>query len=525
MKAAFPALIAIALAFFPSCQKRGAAADAGKPDSITVMVYDRGTDGGKSDPASNNWTKWIQEKVLKDENISVTFVPVNRWDETSVITNLMASGAAPDLCYTYNYDMVNAYGLQGGVYDLAPYVDTLLADLKEFLGPDPQIPGEDFIMRSRNQDNGALYGISNRYVYSASYNLFMRKDWLDKLGLPVPQTPDEYFDALLAFKEKDPGGVGKNKVIPFTLVGNDVRWSAGIILESFIDPYLSHRERWINTVAERYALVPGYREGMRFLNKMYNAGLVDRDFPLYVSDEIPNNLVKSGVVGSLAGNWDQVYRENVSLMSDLQKNVPGALYVPVDCFPSADGVTHKRGAPVAGGLTLFIPSSSKKPQAAMRYANWLGRYENCSFLQFGNEGVNHVTVNGVPKTITASGGWIQNSQANLDYTPSINGYAMETQEMAVKVLANSYPWPEEYIAEAYRISSLNAEPPPVVQATLYVSGPLTQILVDKSKVFYVASIIAAPGNFDRVWDEGVKDWLASGAQAVIDERREKYPGP
>ncbi|MCL2879812.1 MAG: extracellular solute-binding protein, partial [Treponema sp.] len=454
-----------------------------------------------------------------------TFVPVNRWDETSVITNLIASGTAPDLCYTYNYDLINSYGRQGGIYDLAPYVDTTLKDLKKFLGPDPQIPGSDFIMRSLDTDNGALYGITNRYVYTASYNLFIRKDWLDKLGLPLPKTPQEYFDALKAFREKDPGGVGQSRVIPFTLTGNDVRWSAGIILESFIDPTLSYKDRWINTVVERYPLVPGYKEGFRFLNKMYNTGLVDKDFPLYLSDDILNNLVKSGVVGSLAGNWDQIYRENVSLMKDLQKNVPGALYVPVDCFPSSDGITHKRGAPLAGGLTIFIPRSSKNPEAAMRYVNWLAREENCHFLQFGNEGINYQTVNGVPKIISATGGWIQNSAGNMDYTPFINGYAMETPELTLQVLANSYPWPPEDIIEAYRISSLNAEPPPAVRATLYASGPLTQTLVDKSSVFYVKSIVASPENFDRVWDEGVKDWLASGAQTIIDERRAKYNGP
>jgi putative aldouronate transport system substrate-binding protein len=516
----------IILVISTACQKKEASGDAaGGAVSITVQVYDRGTDGGKSDPTNNNWTGWIKAKVLAEENIDVNFVRVNRMDETSAMNNLMAAGDAPDLCYTYNWDMVNSYGLQGGVYDLAPYVDTLLKDLKEFLGPDPQIPGKDFIWRSRNQDNGALYGISNRYMYTASYNLFIRKDWLDKLGLPLPETAREYFEALVAFKEKDPGGVGKNRVVPFTL-STDVRWTAGIILESFIDPYLSFKERFINTVVERYMLVPGYKEGMRFLNKMYNAGLIDRDFPLYTSTDTMDNLIKSGVAGSIAGNWDQVYRDNVRLMTDLQKNVPGALFVPVDCFPSADGITHKRGAPVAGGLTVFVPKTSKNPEAVLRYVNWLARPENIRFLQFGQEGINHEIVNGIPRAINAEGGWIMNSAANIDYTPFVNGYVMETPELTPRVLAASYPsWPEEYIAEAYRISSTNAEPAPVVSATFYEAGPLTETLVAKSTNIYIESICAKPEDFDRVWDAGVKDWLASGAQKIIDERRAKYTVP
>ncbi|MDR3303026.1 MAG: extracellular solute-binding protein [Treponema sp.] len=502
------------------------AASAGKAVAITVEVFDRGSDGGKSDPTNNNWTKWIQEKLLRDENIAVTFIPISRWDETSATINLMAAGTAPDLCYTYNNDMVNRFGMQGGVYDLTPYVETHLQDLKEFMGADPQMPGKELIWRNINSDNGQLYSISNKYVYTATQNLFIRKDWLDKLGLPLPKTAEEYFDALTAFKTQDPGGVGANRVIPFTLTV-DVRWAAGVIINSFMDPYISRKELWVNSIVDRSALVPGFKEGLRYMNRMYNAGLIDKDFPLYKSEDTMNGLIKSGVVGSIAGNWDQVYRENVALMSDMQKNVPGALFVAVDCFPSADGLTHKRGASPAGGLSFFIPktTSQEKAEAALRYANWLARYENYHFLQFGNEGVNHTLVDGLPKVISTTGGWIQNSGGNIDYTLSINGYAMETEELTVRVLANSYPWPEEYIMDAYRISSNNAIPSPIVPVTLYVAGPLTQTLTDKSQVFYVQSIIAKTEDFDRVWDNGVKDWLVSGAQEVLNERMEKYIEP
>jgi putative aldouronate transport system substrate-binding protein len=511
------------LVFFPSCQKREGAAASGKPAAITVEVFDRGTDGGKSNPANNNWTDWIQKKVLEDEHIAVTFVPVNRWEETTAINTLLAAAGAPDVSCTYNNEMVAAFGLQGGIFDMAPYVDSHLPDLKQLLGPDPQMPGNDLIWRNKNRDNGALYSISNRYMYTASQNLFIRKDWLDTLGLPVPTTPEEYFDALTAFREQDPGGVGKNRVVPFTMT-RDVRWTGAIIAFSFIDPAVSSKERWINSVADRLALVPGYKNGIRFLNRMYNAGLIDRDFPLYSGDTW-DSLIKSGVVGSFCQSWDYPYRESPNLLKDLQRNVPGALFIPVDTFPAADGVTRKPAASLAGGLSVFIPKTCKNPEAALRYINWLARPENNRFLQFGQEGVNHQIVNGVPKNIPATGGWVMNSGGNVDYTISVNGYLMETPALTAQVIANNYAWPPEYITEAYRVSSTNAFPEPVVPVTLYAAGPLTQTLADKCTVLFVESITAKPADFDRVWNDGVQDWLASGAQTVIDERREKYIAP
>ena len=53
---------------FASGQQAGSSTGASGPVAITVEVFDRGTDGGKSDPTNNGWTEWIKKKVLADEN-------------------------------------------------------------------------------------------------------------------------------------------------------------------------------------------------------------------------------------------------------------------------------------------------------------------------------------------------------------------------------------------------------------------------------------------------------------------------
>ena len=520
MKIMFPVVCLIVLLLFPACQKRGESGAAGKPVSITVEVFDRGTDGGKTNPTDNAWTDWIKQKVLADENIKVTFIPVPRHEETQALNSMMAAGTAPDICYTYSSDLIGYFGELGGLVDLAPYIGTHLNEYNDFLGMDPGMPEERLIYRNRDPQTGKVFMIPGRYMYTASQNLFIRKDWLDKLGLPLPATKEEFYNTLAAFKEKDPGGVGINRVIPFSMT-IDVRWRAGIIVDPFIDPYLSRKERWINTVIDRYILLPGYKEGFRFLNTMFNNGLIDPDFPLYKSDEPMDNLVKSGVVGSIGGHWDHIYRENTKVLEDLQKNVPGADFVPIDAIHSIDGLTHKRGSPPTS-LLWFIPASAKNPEAAVRYANWLARFENYNFLQIGREGINHEMVNGVPRIKPVTGSWIQNSAGNGDYAFNLNGYDLGDPELNAKVLAGSYNWPPEVITRAYRVSSTNANPGPHIPAKLLAATPVMQTLTDKAVNLYTEAVTAKPENFDRVWDAGVKDWLTSGAQAIIDERREKY---
>jgi putative aldouronate transport system substrate-binding protein len=304
----------------------------------------------------------------------------------------------------------------------------------------------------------------------------------------------------------------------------DVRWTAANILNAFIEPNLDPKERWINTVIDRYFLLPGYKEGFRFLNRMYNDGLIDKDFPLYKSEENMNNLIKSGAVGSFCHNWDQIYRESTAILSDLQKNVPGAELIPIDPIQSSDGITHK-AAYDAAGVNFFIPASCKNPEAAIRYINWLSKFENYNFLQIGPEGIVHDVIDGIPKIKAAEGLWIQNSAQNIDYTIIMNGLDLGDPEKTAKGLANAYPWPAEFITQAYNTAMTNAAPGPVIPVTLTAAGPVQQTLVDKSTSISTESVTAAPANFDRVWDAGITGWLASGAKAVIDERRAKYFEP
>jgi putative aldouronate transport system substrate-binding protein len=164
----------------------------------------------------------------------------------------------------------------------------------------------------------------------------------------------------------------------------------------------------------------------------------------------------------------------------------------------------------------------------MRYLNWLAKYENYHFIQTGPEGIVHTIVDGVPKlNPAAGGGWIQNSAQNIDYTPMMNGLFLETEEESIRAIASGYPWPAERVFDAYNAAMTNAIPGPVITTSspLVAAGPLNQTMVDKSVVIFVESITTSQSNFDRVWDNGIADWLRSGAQDIVNERREKYIEP
>ena len=483
---------------------------------LTVQLFDRGTDGGRSRVDQNAWTQWIQEKVLRDLNIEVTFFPVGRWTENTDIINLMASGSAPDLCYTYNTGMISSFRDQGGILNIAPHVG-LLPDARRLLGDDPAFPGNDFVMRDLEPD-GRMFSIPSYRIALAQRNIFIRKDWLDALGLPLPRTTQEFENALRAFRDRDPGNVGRANVIPF-MQSSDARWGFANIIHPFIDVNLSDRDRYIYNIGGRNIYYPGYKEGARMLNRWYNEGLIFRDFPLMVGDDA-NNILKSGFAGAYSGNWDHPFRNDQNIIADLRLNVPNADFVPIDPIQSSDGITHKDMFDKVG-LRVFVPVFSRVPEAALRYLNWLCVPENYTFLQLGQVGVNHRIVGGVPEIIArpANDPWIQNSSQNIDFTMLMNGVETGNHNNNIRVLALSYDgFPADVVVDAYNMSISNARAPVVVNIPTSQDGVYGQTLQDKADALLAQAVTANPAQFDAIWDAGIRDWLQSGGQAVMDER-------
>jgi putative aldouronate transport system substrate-binding protein len=105
----------------------------------------------------------------------------------------------------------------------------------------------------------------------------------------------------------------------------------------------------------------------------------------------------------------------------------------------------------------------------------------------------------------------------------MNGVEMESTELNSRVLALSYGnIPADTIVNAYAIAVRGARAPAVYQATTSINS-YDQTLQDKSKQLLAQSIRAAPADFDRIWDAGIADWRAAGAQDVFNERSTLYP--
>jgi putative aldouronate transport system substrate-binding protein len=495
---------------------------------ITVEIYNRNNDGG-TDPTNNVWTDYIKQGMLERYNVEVEFVSVGRWTETDDIAQLLADGQAPDVSYTYGYNtiisyanMVDANG-NPGVIDLAPYLEEYkdyTVNIVNLLG------GEDNLYYDKDPATGAVWMIEGVRADTSRITTFIRKDWLDKLGLPLPTTEEEFYNALVAFRDNAELllGADADKMIPYT-TSTDIGWRNDLLCVSKVPSDISDETLFVYGYDDRHLLYPGYKEGVRVLNKWYNEGLVWKDFGLYNDSEQEDNNMKAGYVGAFMHNWDYPFRNGEDCINlNLQRNVgEDAMFVPIDCFQNDAGVTLKyMGAAVGSDRKIFLPSTNKEPLASLLYINFISDPEVIKYLQTGKEGENYtLTEDGAYQILPATGEWVKNSGNNIDYTMTCNGLYLG--EATGKTTALSYPGiPAEIVIQANEFGKNNGRYPAHFNVgTIESETEVGTSLQAKRDELLTKAVTASEADFDAVYDGQMEEYMNLGGQEIIDERIEK----
>ena len=486
---------------------------------IKVEIFNRNNDGG-SDPTNNPFTDYIKQGMLEKYNVEVEYVSVGRWSEVDDINNLLATGEAPDICVTYSYPTIQTFADMGGIIDLHPWLE----EYKDQLG-DMWALLEDYnIYYDQDPETKTVWAVEAVLADRARLNTFIRKDWLDKLGLALPTTEEEFHDCLVAFRDNAETllGADADKMVPYS-TSTDIGWRNDLLSISKVAEDIDDATLYVYGYDDRHMLYPGYKEGIRVLNQWYNEGLVWKDFGLYTDSTAEDDMMKAGYVGAFMHNWDYPFRNNDdSIEANLVRNVgPDAAFVAVDCFKNDAGITRKFLADRVD-RKVFFPATNKEPLASLLYVNFISNPDTIKFLQTGKEGVNHeLTENGAYKTLAATGDWIMNSGMNIDYTITVNGlYIGEATESSRALNYSSVP--ADIVVGAHEASIANGR-----TAKKYSVGDIvaeTDVgtsLTAKRDAMLTQAVSASVDQFDAVFDAGMDDYLASGGQAIIDERAEK----
>jgi putative aldouronate transport system substrate-binding protein len=495
---------------------KGQAATASAPKeqvTLKVEVFDRGNSPAGMTVTDNLMTKWIQQNFGDKNNIKLEYVPVPRAQEVDKLNVLMASGDAPDIVFTYDGNLTYKYASQGGLTDLGKLVDQYGPDLKKYLG--------DATLAYGKFDN-VQYAIPAKRSYLGKYSSMIRQDWLDKLGLPAPKTTDEVYNTLKAFKEKDPAGNGQTIPLGFGLF----EASYEPIIYSFIKSNMTDEERF--TLTQRFGSSdqpvtwPGHKDAVKFLNKLYNEGLMSPDFALDKDKKKLKQDVMTGKVGMYAEDAGGSYAAaGDTVYLNLQQNVPGAKLTPIDPYTNDQG-KHAKPSYQPNGMYIMVPKSSKHAAEAVKYLNWMSQNDVMMHILYGVEGTNYNLVDGVPAIIN------NDNTKQLLFNPGdmeIVANGMDFGDMNKNLTAMALSAAEQYrkdAAIAYKNGLTDGIPQMPLPHPMASEVKYTKALKDKYQELLVKSIIAKPADFDKTYDAALKDYMDNGGNDIAKERKDLW---
>lgn len=321
-----------------------------EPVTLKVLTVRWGNMGDTF--TQNQWLKDLE----KNTNVKIEWqvMSSNDWGEQKSI--MLASGTLPDVvlgdAVFTDSDIVNNLSYFRPLDD---YIDQYMPNLKAAMQEMPELK------RISTFPDGKIYSLPARQP-SAPKSVsqpVINKVWLDKLGLKVPDTTDDLYKVLKAFKEQDPNENGKNDEIPFTETGLGI---------PFLSPFgitdLSGTGMLIKEGKPVfYPVTDQYKKGLEYAHKLYTEGLIDKE--LFTQDGTMTSAKQQNPDAPIVGfsyQWtpDAVFGKW------------GNQYIAIPPIAGPDGKRYQNGNPNGGGLSrnqLLITTSCKKPEIAARWAD------------------------------------------------------------------------------------------------------------------------------------------------------------
>ncbi|AOZ94589.1 ABC transporter substrate-binding protein [Paenibacillus crassostreae] len=356
-----------------ACGSKNAASgvpEDGKPMPISIMsMYFTPEPPG----ADNVIVQEIEKKTNTDLNI--TWVSPNSYADKVNVT--LASGEIPDLMLVDDpfSAQVRTMVQQGAFWDLTSYIQ----DYPNLSG----FPEESWI--NTKQADGKNYGIPRVRPVEGGPFLFLRKDWLDNVGMEIPETTDEFYEVLNAFTKNDPDGNGKDDTIGFTgLVNQNNIGSYGAIVSAFTQNTGDWKD--VDGKLVNVNLMPEMREGLEWLSKAYAEGLISEDLAVLKESQTKDQL-NAGRAGAAVNTVEAAWEP---MEANLKSN-PDADFLPLT---SMNGWTNKDG----GFFGMFvIPKtvSEEKMKKLLELMDYGASEEGGTLASYGLEGVHYTEENGI----------------------------------------------------------------------------------------------------------------------------------
>lgn len=267
----------------------------------------------------NGYTRYLK-KMLNIQNKDVfELEDGNQYEEAVEIA--IKDNNLPDIMVVKGQETVQKLAEAGMIEDLTEvYEECTTWRIKDMYAS-----YTDALLNS-GKYGGKLYGFPDTVIDHGPTLLWMRKDWMDKLGMEEPADMDEAMNYILEFVNQDAAGNGETiglACTPELVAGSSETYSADGIFSMF---HASPR-KWVQDAEGEIvygSVTQECKAALEYLNTLYTKGVLDKKFLLRTSENI-EELIKNGKCGAFFGKW---WAPNNPLMEsyDYDKNAEWTPY-------------------------------------------------------------------------------------------------------------------------------------------------------------------------------------------------------
>lgn len=285
----------------------------------------------------NAYTRYIKS-VINVQNVDAFEANDSQYDTN--VSMAISMGSLPDIMVVSSQDEVEQLVGAGLIEDLTESYNNCISDRIRKMYESYGDSLKDMVTY-----DGKIMALPETNITDGPNLVWLRKDWMDKLGLSEPHTIDDVVNIVKHFISENPGNNGEDAAGKPNTVGlavdTDVTGECGYSSEFLLDIIFAcfgaYPKQWImNDDGEIVygSVTDEAKEALSYINSLYNQGVIDNDFLLRTSTNICE-LIENGLCGSFFGPW---WAPNNPLANAVSKN-PDADWQPYLIATDSDGTT------------------------------------------------------------------------------------------------------------------------------------------------------------------------------------------
>ncbi|MGX7198570.1 extracellular solute-binding protein [Enterococcus nangangensis] len=309
----------------------------------------------------DDFQKGFLEESAKDAGVKINWdVYVNAdWGDKKAV--LLAGGDLPD-AFLGSITLTDAELAQnqGMFIALDEYIEKDMPNLSAALAKEPKLKA---LITS---PDGHIYSLPKKLPMrpEIANQLFINKQWLDNLGLEMPDTYEDFINVLTAFKEQDANGNGDvNDEIPYGAGNFDPTFSFILPFDNRLGIDGTYEMSLKDDKPVYLRTEDSYKDGIAWMHDAYAKGLIDSE--LFTQDQSMSDAKRMDKDVSLVG-------VSVGWTADATFGLHADEYVALTPLAGPDGNRYVFSDPDHynyGRNEFMVTTACEDPAALLKWAD------------------------------------------------------------------------------------------------------------------------------------------------------------